>query len=483
MSSGIGKVRAIFTASSSGLVAGVDQSVGALHKLQATAASANRSLGFLAAAKGAEMLGNLTSTIGNYATRMVDMGKSQAEVIDQQSKMADRLGMTHSEMSGLALAGDLAGTSMESIVKAVTKSDVALVKAQAGSKEAQAAFTALGLSVDEMASQSTFNRFKSLTDAVSALPSPAHRAAAAVALFGKTGAELLPLFSEGSGFLGRMVEQSDKLGLSLGTGQRKDVEAMNDAFTMVGKSIGGVITQVVAHLAPSIKEITDQAVAFVGTMGGANIGTRIGEGILEGARYFAAVGDSFIANSSALWDHVSSVGKFLAYTTESAYRVANLFYAGFKFFEVVGNTIGMLIATVVEKLMRAAGDAASLVPGFGSTSESLLRGADAMAATAAQYRADGERNMNTMGNAAVTFFKSDNALTNVGAGPLSTALEAGIARTRANMAEAQAGNAGVAEMMRSSPGVDPGVAKEQLSVLEAIRDALQGPDEQVAVEF
>jgi hypothetical protein len=38
-------------------------------------------------------------------------------------------------------------------------------------------------------------------------------------------------------------------------------------------------------------------------------------------------------------------------------------------------------------------------------------------------------------------------------------------------------------MMRGSPGVDPAVAENQLRVLEAIRDALQGPEEQVSVEF
>jgi hypothetical protein len=483
MSSGIGKVRAIFTASSSGLVAGVDQSVSALHKLQASAASANRSLGFLAAAKGAEMLGNLTSTIGNYATRMVDMGKSQADVIDQQSKMADRLGMTHGELSGLALAGDLAGASLEGIVKAVTKSDIALVKAQGGSKQAQAAFNALGLSVDEIAAKSPVDRFASMADAIAALPSPAHQAAAAVALFGKSGADLLPLFSGGAGAISEAVAQADRLGLALGKTQRKDVEAMNDAFTMVSASINGVVTQVVSQLAPSVKGIADTFTEFVGNMGGGTIGQKIGEGILEGARYFAAVGDSFIANSSALWDHVASVGKFLAYTTESAYRVANLFYAGFKFFEVVGNTIGMLLTGVTSGLLRAVATAADVVPGLGDIAKGLHGYADAAAASAAEFKSAGERNMNTMGNAAVAMFRSEDPLAGVSAGPLSTALEAGIARTRANMAEAQAGAAGVANMIQASPGVDPGVAKEQLSVLEAIRDALQGPDEQVAVEF
>jgi len=477
----IGKVSAIFTASTSGLIAGVDRAATSMRKMEGSVASLSNSMRFLAAAKGAEILGNVANTAFGYAKQLVDMGRAQADIIDQQSKLADRLGMTHGELAGLALAGDLAGVGLDTIAKAVTKADIAFVKAQGGSKQAQQAFQVLGLSLEEMAGKSSSERFSAMADAVAALPSPAHRAAAAVALFGKSGADLLPLFGEGSGAIAEAVAQADKLGLALNTSQRKDVEAMNDAFTMASTSIKGVVTQVVSHLAPAVKGIADTFTDFVGSMGGGNIGQAIGDGILSGARYFAAVGDAFIANTSGLLDFAGGVSKFLGGVMDAGYRVGNLFYGAFKFFEIVGNSIGVIISSVVEKLLRAAGNAAALIPGFGDTSKSLLAGADVMAAKVEQYKEAGTRNMESMGNAFMAAVKTGETVT--GPGPLSTALEAGIAKTRANMSATEARSVGVQEMMRGSPGVDPAVAENQLRVLEAIRDALQGPEEQVSVEF
>ena len=51
---------------------------------------------------------------------ILSMAGAESEVIDNTSKLARRLGMTYGELSGLALAGNLAGVSMDTIGKAAT---------------------------------------------------------------------------------------------------------------------------------------------------------------------------------------------------------------------------------------------------------------------------------------------------------------------------------------------------------------------------
>jgi hypothetical protein len=107
--------------------------------------------------------------------------------------------MTYGELAGLGFAGAQVGVSMESIGKAVTKADVAFVKATQGSKLATAAFAGIGLSVEQLEGLSPAERFRAIADGISALPTAAERSRAALQIFGKAGAELLPMFEGGAG--------------------------------------------------------------------------------------------------------------------------------------------------------------------------------------------------------------------------------------------------------------------------------------------
>lgn len=290
----IGKVSAVFTASSSGLVSGVNQSAAALGKLQKSVDSLRGGMTSLVAIQGAQLFGSIVSTASQWTSSLISMGQQEAEVIDQTSKLAARLGMTYGELAGLALAGDLAGVSMEQIGKAATKADVALVKAQQGSKLAQDAFAGLGLSIESLSGKSSADRFEAIAVSIAKLPSEAERAAAATKLFGKAGAELMPLFTGGAEGIAEARREAERLGLVLTSEQGREVEAMNDAFTMVKKSITGIVQQVVAYLAPTIRILATTFKDFVGSVGGDNIGKAIGTAIIEAAKYLATVADSVV---------------------------------------------------------------------------------------------------------------------------------------------------------------------------------------------
>jgi hypothetical protein len=499
----IGKVSAVFTANSSGLVSGVNQAARAMSRMESSVASLRSGMNTLVAIQGAQLFGSIASTAGNYVRSLVSMGAAQAEVIDQQSKLAARVGMTYGEFSGLALAGDLAGVGMDTIAKAATKADIAFVKAQQGSKTARAAFATLGLSMDQMAGMSAADRFKAISAAIAALPTEAQRAAAATALFGKAGAELLPLFAGGAEGIADAAAQAERLGLALTTAQGQDVEAMNDAFTLASKAIQGVVQQVVAYLAPAIKNVADTFTNLVGSIGGANIGQAIGNGILQGARFLAGIGDYIITNFSSVFSFFSDVGAQWGAVADVMNRAAN-FMSGV--FSAAQAGLGMIVlgftgafeglATIAQQIGKFLGfDTSTLdgvVAGAQAFNQEISNGiTENLNAAQAGFSAAFSANAGPVGQAV--------------AGPLTTALDGAIAQAQASAsqieesgkgaaaqvveasqvaAEPQALKAvdsrsseGVAEMFRLMRGTGADVQERQLAVLEDIAATLDSQEQ------
>ena len=324
MGATIGKVSAVFTASASGLTAGTRDAGASLRRLSTDVASLRGNMRLLTAISVAGFVTSIAGAASRAAGSFVTMGQAQSEVIDKTSKMSSRLGMTYGELAGIAHAGDLAGVSMETIAKAATKSDVAFVKAAQGSKLAKEAFDGIGLSVTELQGLSAADRFTKITDAIAAMPTEAERAAASIKLFGKAGAELLPLFSGGSGAIKEATDKAKAFGLALTSAQGRDVEAMNDAWTDVKASISGVVTQVTASLAPAMKGIFDSFTGFIGSVGGATIGQRIGDGLIQGARVLAGIGDSLIVGLGGIGKYLAWVGSNWAAVFDFGRRFASL---------------------------------------------------------------------------------------------------------------------------------------------------------------
>lgn len=433
----IGKVRAVFTASTSGLTSGVNQAAASMRRMEASISSLRSGMGALVAIQGAQLFGSIASAAGGYIRSLVGMGQAQAEVIDQQSKLAARVGMTYGEFAGLALAGDLAGVGMDTVANAATRADVAFIKAKNGSAQAQKAFAGLGLSVAELSSMSPAERFTAIAQAIANLPTEAERAAAAVQVFGRAGMQLLPLFNGGADAIAEAANQAQRLGLALTSAQGRDVEAMNDAITLAYKGIQGIVQQVVAYLSPAVKAVADTFTKLIMDVGGTNIGRFIGDGILEGARFLAGIADWMIANLSGVWQYVMSVGQFwLGTVVGGMQRVAQGLYGVGRFIFGVFQSVAGLILQIVGRLANAVGEIAQKIPGLGASGRGLEAFGESVMASA--YSMQQEAGNNILGGAGDAFDAIvGNAAESAGqaiAGPVTTALDAAIAHANESFA-------------------------------------------------
>lgn len=504
----IGKVSAVFTASTSGLTSGVSRAASSLNKLQGSVNSLGGSMRTLVAIQGAQLFGSMAATAGQYVSSLVRMGQAQADVLDSQSKLAARTGMTMSEFQGLALAGDLAGVSYETIAKAATKADIAFVKAAGGSASARAAFDAIGLSIDELNGKSAAERFDAIAASIAALPTEAERAAAAVAIFGKAGAELLPMFAGGAEGIAQAREQAERLGIALTNAQGQDIEAMNDAFTMAGKAIEGVINQVVAYLAPAVQAVADQFTNLVGTIGGANIGQAIGDGILQGARFLAGIGDYIITNFSTVFSYLSevgaqwgAVGDFINRTANFLSGVFNAARAGMGFVILGFGGVIEALASVAQRIGGFLGfDTSTLdaiVAGAGAVNESIKQGiAENMNAAAAGFSAAFDETSSSVGqaiggpltqmidDAIAQADASRAAIDEASRTPIEVKATVDTAESRQAVKGIDSRSAeGVAEMFRALRGGVGDVQQRQLSVLEQIAENTSDDGSDLAVDF
>lgn len=505
----IGKVSAVFTASTSGLKAGVREAGDSFRKLAGDVAGLRSGMRLLTAIQGAQLFGQMASAAYGAGRSFIGMAQGEAEAIDQTSKLSRRLGLTYGELSGLSLAGDLAGVSMDTIGKAATKADVAFVKAASGSALAQKALAGVGLSVDELQNKTPAERFQMMADAIAGLPTPAERARAAIGLFGKAGADLLPLFEGGAGSIRQAMEEAERFGLALTDDQGVAVENMNDAFTRAYSAIRGVVQQVVAYLAPALQSVTDTFTNLVGGIGGANIGQFIGDAIMDGAEFIAAVGDSFISGLSTVWEYVAAVGTQWASVFDLGSRVA-------AFLSGVGNSFKFILAAgivgltaPVANLLKAVDFLASRV-GVDLGVKDFIAGADAF--NESMFQAMTEASTAAGQDFGRAFGEAGQAAAAPSMGPLSSMLADARAKAdeaRANRTAGQATSVGqqtvgptftgpaaealratdsrskegIAEMFRLMRAGSGDVQEQQLGVLEQIRDAVSEGDDMEAVDL
>lgn len=508
MAATIGKVRAVFTASTSGLTAGVNSAAASMRRMEAAAGSLRGPLNSLVAINGAQLFGSIASAAANYARSLAGVIASTTETVSAQNDLANRLGLTYGEFAGLAYAGSLVGVSGDQIGAAMTRAQVAFANAANGSKTATAAFQAIGLSVADLNNLSAEQQFEAIAQAISQLPTEAERAAAAVRIFGRAGAQLLPLFNQGAAGIQQAREEADRFGLTLTNAQSGNIDNMGDAFDRAKAAITGVIQQVVAYLAPAIEAVTTQFTDLIGSVGGATIGQTIGDGILQGARFFAVVVDSFIQQGTSLWAYVSQIGGQWNAVWDFAGRIGQVFYGAFKSFEVVGNVVGGILSAIVSGLFRAAADLAGLLPGFGGWADSFNQTADGWADSVQQYNASIGENAAAAGQAFQAAFSTGEQFNQAGeaiAGPATQLIDDAIARAEAagqavDTAKAQSveiktettvdlapvneavkgidsrSREGVAEMFRLMRGGGQDVQEQQLTVLEQIAANTAGSD-------
>lgn len=207
----------------------------------------NLAAGFASLKGGLAAIGSSVAVAGFGA-----IIKQATNAGDELYKMQQQTGIAARELTGIANAAKLADVDTGTLVKGMTKLNVALVNAAAGNKEAAAKFAALGISVKGADGQliSADQALKSVADRFADMPDGAGKAAAAVALFGKAGADLIPLLNEGGAAMDEFTYK-----ISDDFAARSDL--FNDTLTTIGIKAQGFGLELTDALLPALQSILE----------------------------------------------------------------------------------------------------------------------------------------------------------------------------------------------------------------------------------
>jgi hypothetical protein len=179
--------------------------------------------------------------------------KSAIDAADETNKMAQKIGVAVQDVAGLQLAFRQAGieggalqTSMSKLSVAIANGNDAFVAMNISTRNADGTLKSTRQVLGEVA-----DKFKSYEDGAS-------KTALAVQLFGKAGADLIPLLNAGSESLDQFDEMARKLGLTISNETAARAEKFNDTLDLMGQGFKGISMQVAAELLPTLEGLADQ---------------------------------------------------------------------------------------------------------------------------------------------------------------------------------------------------------------------------------
>lgn len=180
--------------------------------------------------------------------------KQSIDNMDALAKQSQMAGVTVESLSALSYAANLAGVSQEDLTASMVKLSKGLSEAKQGTGDALKAFEALGINVKELANAD--DAMKLIAEQFSEIEDGAGKTALAVALFGKAGAQMIPLLNSGADGLKQMADEAEKLHKTISTETAKAAEEFNDSLTRLNAITQGLINKFVEGLLPTLNNIT-----------------------------------------------------------------------------------------------------------------------------------------------------------------------------------------------------------------------------------
>ena len=173
--------------------------------------------------------------------------------VEKLGNTADKLGVSFEFIQTLEEAGNRSGVSIESVSSAFGKLQKTLAGADEESKAATAALAKLGISFTDLENLSPEEQIRLVGEQLQGIDDPARRTAAAMQIFGKSGADLLPFFAN----LGPAADDIERLGGSLSAidrGRIDDFGAGIDALGVASSRLGELLLVPFAGLGEGIAQ-------------------------------------------------------------------------------------------------------------------------------------------------------------------------------------------------------------------------------------
>jgi len=203
------------------------------------------------------MLGaGVVTPLAGAAKVFADMG---SDMVD----MSQRTGVSVEALSELGFAAEQSGADLGTLEGSLKKMQKMLFEAASGSQSAQETLASLGLSVARLSKLSPDKQFQLIADRISQITDPAMKTATAMAIFGKSGTQLLPMLQGGAKGIEELQQQARELGLTMATDDAQAAEAFGDRIDVLWKVLKKTVFTIGSALEPVLSSMIDATVRIV----------------------------------------------------------------------------------------------------------------------------------------------------------------------------------------------------------------------------
>ena len=299
---------------------------------------------------------SMGSALSKYSTQLKFMGiaaitafafliKSAIDTAESLEKMSQRVGVSVEFLSTLRHATELSGTEISVMEKALQRMSRTMFDAERGLLTAKIPFQELGVATAETSGElknaetiilEVADKFKLMEDGT-------RKTAIALQIFGRAGADLIPLLNEGAEGIKKMQEEAKILGLEISTHTAKQAAEFKDDMLRLERSVTGVAFAIAKDLLPMLNSLSKGFLGFIKAFKESS--QTLSEGLLSPAGVLAFMSIENLYGRIVLSSQ--SIAENANLTLVSTYKTVNQLK--------IYNTYGALAKSEMERIAKILG--------------------------------------------------------------------------------------------------------------------------------
>lgn len=236
--------------------------------------------------------------------------KGQIDMADNMNDLSQRTGVAVEQLARYKVAADNSGVSLEQVAASQVKLNKNIVEASTGTGAAATAFRAMGISVRD--AQGNLKNADQITgeiaDRFKGFPDGPQKSALAMAAFGKSGAELIPMLNMGSAAI-------KEFGVNIDTDFAQASDAFNDRLGLLNVSVQNFGIAVAKQMLPALNDGLDAFIALFDQTGTAET---FGKVVSEAFRMIVVAVSAMVVGIQNAIAIIKSLGNFAASTIQKA---------------------------------------------------------------------------------------------------------------------------------------------------------------------
>lgn len=207
-------------------------------------------------------LGKIGAVVAaNFAVAFTAISAGAKKAINDLDRIGDvsaRIGVGVKALQELGYAAQQSGTNAETLEKGLAKLSRTMAESAAGGEAQQALFKALGVSATDATGKlrPVEDVFVDLAEKFRQYKGGAGEVKIATELFGKAGADLIPVLNEGRKGLAGMADEAGNFGVVVGDEAVAQAQAFNDNLDKLQTILKGVFNDISKDLLPTLAALS-----------------------------------------------------------------------------------------------------------------------------------------------------------------------------------------------------------------------------------